>query len=284
MSSWQSLLVAPPLEPSLSRLARAVHGKTVLITGASFGIGQATAKHLALAGATVLLLARTQEKLDVVAKEIRAGGGTAFVYAIDLTDLSALRLTLTQILLEHPRIDLIICNAGKSIRRKITDSLDRSDTERLIQLNFTSPSTLVLTLLPQMLGHGGQIINVSTISVRLPGVPMWAAYQGSKTGFDKWLCSLGNELRLQNIVISSVYLPLVRTRMSSAVQFKNVPALSPIQAVQTIAYAVVQKVSRVAPWWLRWLEVTAVLFEAPSNWILTRLFVHSSQLENQRKN
>ncbi len=265
----------PPKETSLEKLGLAVGGKTVLITGASFGIGQATALLLAQAGAKVLLLARTQTQLEAVQRTI---GEMAFIYPIDLSQLEAVKKITAQIQLEHPCIDIVVCNAGKSIRRRLTDSLEKNDLERLVALNFLSPSTMILALLPRLLEQGGaQIVNISTISARLAGVPMWAAYQSSKTGFDLWLRSLGNELKPQKILVSSVYMPLVRTRMSSAKQFANAPALSPLEAAQVIAYTLVYKPTRVAPWWLRWLEITMVLFENPSNWLLTRLFGWSTR-------
>ena len=123
----------PPQEASLEKLGSAVGGKTILITGASYGIGQATALLLARAGAKVLLLARTKSQLEAIQKTI---GATAFIYPIDLSQIEALKSTIIQIQLEHPRIDIVICNAGKSIRRRITNSLDHNDLERLIALNF----------------------------------------------------------------------------------------------------------------------------------------------------
>ncbi len=271
-------LLAPPKETSLEKLGLAVDGKTILITGATYGIGEATALYLARAGAKVVLLARTKSKLEALQKTIST---MAFIYPIDLSQLEAVKILMAQIQLEHPRIDILICNAGKSIRRRMTHSLEHNDLERLIALNFSSPSSLILALLPQMLEQGGaQIINVSTISARLTGIPMWAAYQSSKAGFDLWLRSLGNELRPQKILVSSLYMPLVRTRMSSAKQFANAPALSPLEAAQVIAYAIVHQPSRVAPWWLRLLELTTVLLENPTNWILTALFKWSTRQGN----
>ncbi len=269
-------LIAPPLEENLERLTAAVSEKTVLITGASFGIGEATAQLLASAGATVLLLARTTEKLESLVHTISSSGGTAFAYSVDLSKLEDIKSIMAQIQLEHPQIDIVICNAGKSTRRKITDSFLRNDLERLIALNFSSPSSMLLCLLPRMLEQGGgQIINVSTVSAKLPGVPMWAAYQSSKTGFDLWLRAVANELRPQKILVSSIYMPLVRTRMSSAHQFANAPALTPLEAAQTIAYAIVKRVPRVAPWWLRWAELGAVILEYPVQLLLTWLFRYS---------
>lgn len=268
-------LIAPPKESRLEPLKTVLQGKTVLITGASYGIGEATALLLAKAGATVLLLARTEQKLRAIQQEI---GSTAFMYPVDLSQLEQLKTTLLEIRAKHPKIDIVVCNAGKSIRRHIEESYERADLERLIALNFSSPSTLILELLPYLLVQGGaQIINVSSLAVRLPGVPMWAAYQSSKTGFDIWLQSLGNELR-PRLYVTSIYLGLVRTRMSQASRaFDGAPALTPLEAAHVIAYAIIKKPSRVAPWWLRLAEIMIVLFAAPINVLLIWLYRFSTR-------
>jgi short-subunit dehydrogenase len=180
-----------PSQPNLE--ASALNGKTILITGASYGIGEATALLLARAGANVLLLARTAEKLQHLETMIRANGGTTKAYPLDLSKLETLPEVLNQILLEQPKIDAIICNAARSMRRS-TDGRAYSDLEKLLRLNFSSHALLVSHLLPH-LNAQAQVIHVSSVSVRLPAVPMWAAYQASKTGFDVWLHALGNELR-----------------------------------------------------------------------------------------
>jgi short-subunit dehydrogenase len=130
------------------------------------------------------------------------------------------------------------------------------------------------------LSGGAQVIHVSSVSVRLPPIPMWAAYQASKTAFDVWLHALGSEL-YRRLYTTSVYFPLVRTRMSDASrQFDHAPALSPEQAAHVLAYALIHKPKRVAPWWLRFAEIVAVLLEAPSHWLLRALHRHSRETES----
>lgn len=119
------------------RLAAAVRGKVVLVTGSSYGIGEATAKRLARAGATVLLVARTAEQLEIVASEIRADGGEAFVYPANLADPAAIETLVAKVLAEHEHVDVLVSNAGKSIRRSVADSYQRfHDIERTNSVNY----------------------------------------------------------------------------------------------------------------------------------------------------
>lgn len=251
-----------------------LEGKTVLITGASYGIGEATARHFAQAGATVLLLARSKDKLYQLQQEIAAQNGKAFVYTLDLAKPETIPVLLETILAKHPRIDIVLCNAGKSVRRLFDAATLYTDLEKLLRVNFSSHALLVAALLPHLLAQGGaQIINVSSVSVHLPPVPMWAAYQSTKTAFDVWLQAVGDELRGRGIYTTSVYFPLVRTRMSAqSKQFDHAPALSVENAASVLAYAVLRRPSRIAPWWLRLAEVAIVLFAAPVRVLMRHLF------------
>ncbi|WP_240740782.1 SDR family NAD(P)-dependent oxidoreductase [Deinococcus sp. Arct2-2] len=186
------LLLSPPSCRSREHLRQAVAGKTILITGASFGIGRAAALLLAEAGAEVLLLARSGDQLAELADTIRANGGQASAYTLDLSKPAEFAPVAAQIQAAHPQIHIIISNAGKSIRRPVLQSSEKQDLERLLAVNFSGPAALLLALLPRMLAQGGgQIVNVSSVSAGPPPLPRWAAYQGSKAGFDLWFRSLG---------------------------------------------------------------------------------------------
>lgn len=271
MSFFNRYILSPPACHDMALLRQSVQGKTVLITGASFGIGEATALLLAQAGAEVILVARSADKLAQLVEQISQQGGKATAYTADLFKVTEASLLAQTIQVAHPRIDMVVSNAGKSIRRKVTSSFERDDLERSIALNFSSPAALIMALLPRMLEQGGgQIINVSTVSVKQPSAPRWGTYQGSKAGFDVWLRSVANELRAKNIRVSSVYLPLVRTRMIAPTKmWEKVPALSALEAAQSIAYAIVSRTDRVAPWWLWPSEFLALLIQTPINRILT---------------
>jgi NAD(P)-dependent dehydrogenase (short-subunit alcohol dehydrogenase family) len=248
------------------RLQSAVAGKTVLVTGASYGIGEASARRVAAAGATVLLLARSAERLDEVASEIVADGGMAYPHPVDLTDLAAVRKVAAEVLARHDHVDVVVNNAGKSIRRSIHLSYDRMhDFERTMAVNYLGPVQLLLGLLPAMRSRGrGHIVNVSSAAVRMPPMPRWGAYQSSKTAFDVWLRSIAPEIHADGVTTTSIYMPLVRTRMSEPTPgFRRMPALRPDQAADLVARAIVTRPPRIAPWWLRPTELMSTAAPGP---------------------
>jgi NADP-dependent 3-hydroxy acid dehydrogenase YdfG len=121
------------LAPSLSD---AVSGRVVLITGASSGIGRATALKIGAAGGIVLLVARTKEKLDDLASEIDDLGGVGYAHPCDLTDVDDIDRMAKEVMEQHEAVDILINNAGKSIRRSVDRSYDRfHDYQRTMQLN-----------------------------------------------------------------------------------------------------------------------------------------------------
>ena len=244
-----------------------------MVTGASFGIGEATTLLLASAGAEVILVARSAGKLDELVARITADGGRATAYAADLYRVDEVPALAARIEAVHPRIDVVVLNAGKSIRRRVTASFGRDDLERSIALNFASPAALTMALLPRMIAQGGgQLVSVSTVSALQPGAPRWGTYQGSKGGFDIWLRSIATELRPQHITVTSVYMPLVRTRMSASTPFYDrLPALTTHEAAQVVARALVRRGDRVAPWWLWWGQLGDLLLRTPVDRALTFL-------------
>lgn len=260
-TALRRFLLSPPSCRDPEVLRPAVSGRTVLITGASYGIGEATAYLLAGAGAEVILLARSAERLNEVAGHIRHSGGRAHAYALDLYRSEDVAPLLAFIQTQHPRIDMVVSNAGKSIRRSVLHSLPGRDLERSLAVNFSSPAQLVAALLPGMLARGGgRIVNVSSVAARMPGAPRWASYQSSKAGFDLWLHGAVTELNTRGVTAASVYLPLVHTRMSAATPiYTRLPGLSPLDAAQAVAYALISGRRRVAPWWLFWAELGATL-------------------------
>ncbi|UQN06384.1 SDR family oxidoreductase [Deinococcus sp. QL22] len=279
----------PALAPSCrhsEQLRQAVAGKTILITGASFGIGRAAALLLAEAGAEVLLLARSGDELAELATAIRANGGKASSYELDLSKPADLAPVAAQIRAAHPRIDIIISNAGKSIRRPVLQSGEKQDLDRLLAVNFSGPAALLLALVPRMVAQGGgQIVNVSSVSAGPPPLPRWGAYQSSKAGFDLWFKSLGTELRGRGVRVCSVYLPLVRTRMIAPTPaYRFAPALTPHEAAEAVAYALVYpKVQRVAPWWMKSLELAALLLPGPLGHLLSGLETLEFRLSRRQK-
>ncbi|MGC1853123.1 MAG: SDR family NAD(P)-dependent oxidoreductase, partial [Solirubrobacterales bacterium] len=245
-------LVNPPSAIDEGELRAAVAGKTVLVTGASYGLGEATARRLGAAGATVLLTARSAERLEEIAVEIRAAGGAAHAHPADLTDIASVEALAEWVLDAHGHVDIVVSNAGKSIRRSVELSYDRfHDFERTIGINYLGPVRLLLALLPSMRARGeGHIVNVSTIGARIAPGPRWGAYQASKSAFDIWLRSVAPELRGDGVTATSVYMALIHTRMSAPTPiYRHVPGQTPEQAAATICRAIVQRPRSIAPWW-----------------------------------
>ena len=239
--------------PDEDKLRRNVEGKVVLITGASYGIGEASALKLGEAGATVILVARSRERLEEVAERIAASGGSADVQPCDMTDPASVEALTASLLDRHGFVDVVVNNAGKSIRRSIELSYDRfHDFERTIEVNYLGPVRLLLALLPAMRERGeGHVVNVSTLGVRLPPTPRWAAYISSKAAFDVWLRSLGPEMRRDGVSYTSIYLGLVHTRMSAPTpEFRNMPGMSAEQAADLVCKAIVERPREIEPWWV----------------------------------
>ncbi|QQC80831.1 SDR family NAD(P)-dependent oxidoreductase [Acinetobacter bereziniae] len=225
-----------------------VQGKIALITGASSGIGLTVAKKLAAAGAHVLLVSRTEETLKEVQAEIQAEGGQADIFPCDLNDMDAIDRVSKQIIASVDHIDILINNAGRSIRRAVHESVDRfHDFERTMQLNYFGAVRLVLNILPQMVTRkDGHIINISSIGV-LANATRFSAYVASKAALDAFSRCLSAEVHSHKIAITSVYMPLVRTPMIAPTKiYKYVPTLSPEQAADLVAYAIVKRPKKVA--------------------------------------
>lgn len=276
-------LLAGPLLPHGLRdraaLVSAVAGHTVLVTGASYGVGAATARAFGAAGAEIVLLARTAWRLDEVAADVRAAGGTAHCYPVDLRDVDAVAETATSIVQAHPRIDVAISNAGKSIHRSVHDSYDRfHDVERTIGVNYLGAVRLLLTVLPSMRTHGGHLVNVSSTGVRLPPAPGWAAYEASKAAFDKWFRGVAHELAADAISATTIYLPLVHNRMSAPTPaLRRLPGLTDEQAADLVAKAVVQRPRTISPWWLTPGETVAAVARGPVERGLARVAARSAR-------
>jgi NAD(P)-dependent dehydrogenase (short-subunit alcohol dehydrogenase family) len=262
------LLANPARTSDPDRLRGVVSGKTVLVTGASYGIGEATARRLAAAGATVLLVARSAERLDDLAASINAGGGQAFAYPTDLADEAAVHVLTKQITENHGPLDIVVSNAGKSLRRSLHEQYDRPhDFQRTIDINYLGPIWLLLGLLPAMREHGaGHVVNVSSIGVRVVPGPQWGAYQASKAAFDRWLRSVAPELHADGVDVTSVYFGLVRTRMIAPTPILGrLPGLSADEAADAIAKAVIDRPRTIEPRWVFPAEIASVLLAGPAD-------------------
>jgi NAD(P)-dependent dehydrogenase (short-subunit alcohol dehydrogenase family) len=224
----------------------AVDGTITLITGGSSGIGEAAAKKIADAGGEVVLVARTRENLEKVADGIRSSGGTAHVYPCDLSDMDAIAAMADQVLADLGGVDMLINNAGRSIRRSLALSYDRiHDYQRTMQLNYLGAVQLILKFIPGMRERGfGQIINVSSVGVQTRA-PRFGAYIASKAALDSLCDALQAEVVSDDVKFTTVHMALVRTPMISPTKmYDKFPALTPDQAAGVITDAIVHRPRR----------------------------------------
>lgn len=266
-------LLFPRKKVSFPRLKAFLRHKTILITGATYGIGEATARLLATHDVTLILTARTIEKLEQLQKQLEIKGATVYIFPADLYDIKQTERLLEFIRQSGFRIDIFISNAGKSICRPVEDSLDRfHDVTRTMSLNYYTPVRLTLGLIPLLKQSKGQIIHISAINVLFPPAPYWAAYQASKTAADQWFRTVATELKPAHIRITSVYLPLVRTRMIEPTKaYRNMPAMSVGQAAIVIARCIFKRKKVFKPWWCTASQWLSFIFEKQWLYISGRL-------------
>jgi NAD(P)-dependent dehydrogenase (short-subunit alcohol dehydrogenase family) len=234
--------------PGLLAKRDRVRGRVVMVTGASSGIGRETAKQLAKRGAVVLLVARSVEDLETLQKEIAYDGGTAHVHPGDLSSVEDAGRLVAEVLAQHRRVDVLINNAGISIRRSVELSYDRlHDFQRTMQLNYFGALRLILGVLPGMRERGyGHIVNVSSIGVQT-NQPRFAAYVASKAALDAFSRSIGTEVVDHGVAVTNVFMPLVRTPMIAPTTiYKWFPAITPEEAAGMLVRAVETRPKRVA--------------------------------------
>jgi NAD(P)-dependent dehydrogenase (short-subunit alcohol dehydrogenase family) len=239
------------------RLRGALAGRTVLITGASSGIGRALAHQCAEAGARLVLVARDAARLERTLGEVQALGAGAVAMRVDLADPAQVRALVEALQSGTERVDVLVNNAGFSIRRPVERSLDRpEDFERLIAVNYLGPLRLTLGLLSGMLERGcGHVVNVSTIGVQA-GAPNFSGYVASKAAMDHFARALMLELGRQPVRITTVHMPLVRTPMIEATAvYEAFPALEAQQAARRIGKALIERPVRLSPAWTTALEL-----------------------------
>jgi NAD(P)-dependent dehydrogenase (short-subunit alcohol dehydrogenase family) len=241
------LRVARRLQGSVS-LEKAVRGRVVMVTGASSGIGRSAALKIADAGGTVLLVARTPEKLEATRDQIAAGGGTAYAHPCDLSDIDDIERMADEVLARHGHVDVLVNNAGRSIRRSIALSYNRfHDFERTMQLNYFGAVKLILKLLPVMRERrDGHIINISSIGVQT-NTPRFSAYVSSKAALDAFSRCIASEIVDDGVHITTIHMPLVRTPMIKPTKmYERFPTITPEKAADMICEAIIHKPKRIA--------------------------------------
>src|SRR3954453_18013978 len=239
------------LDPDLFRersLAKSVEDKRILVTGASSGIGKTLALKIGEAGGEVILVSRTREKLEDVAKQIEELGGTGHVMPADLSDLDDIERLANDVNEKFDGVDILVNNAGRSIRRSLEASYDRfHDYERTMQLNYFGALKLIMGFMPGMRERkSGHIINVSSIGVQT-NTPRFSAYAASKAALDAFSRCVGPEVIGDGVHFTTAYIPLVRTPMIAPTNIYDAfPTLSPEEAAVMLTDAIIDKPKRVA--------------------------------------
>ncbi len=241
------------LDPSLHvdrTLKGCVNNKVVALTGASSGIGYTTALKLAETNATLVLIARDLERLQQTRNEVERRGGRAFIYQCDLSKDEPSQQVLEEIKRDHGKVDILINNAGRSIRRSIMHSTERlHDYERTMQINYFGSLRMILGLLPEMVEQkSGHVINISSIAV-LTNQPRFSAYAASKSALDSFTRTAGAELCGQGVNFTTINMPLVETPMIADHYRKaegGIPLLTSEEASELIVKAIIEKPKRIA--------------------------------------
>lgn len=241
---------AEHLDPDRARRddpAGPLTGKHVIITGASSGIGRASAIAIAQRGATVFALARNGEALDELIAEIRAVGGEAHAFTCDVTDSGSVDHTVKDILGRFGHVDYLVNNAGRSIRRSVTASTDRlHDYERVMAVNYFGAVRMVLALLPHWTERRfGHVVNVSSAGVQANS-PKYSAYLPTKAALDAFSEVVGTETLSDHITFTNIHMPLVSTPMIAPSRRLNpVPPITAEHAAAMVVRGLVDKPARI---------------------------------------
>jgi thioester reductase-like protein/NADP-dependent 3-hydroxy acid dehydrogenase YdfG len=241
---------AQHLDPNRARRnnrAGPLVGRHVIITGASSGIGRASAIAVAERGATVFALARNAAALDELVAEIREAGGQAYAFTCDVTDTASVDHTVKDILGRFDHVDYLVNNAGRSIRRSVVNSTDRlHDYERVMAVNYFGAVRMVLALLPHWRERRfGHVVNVSSAGVQARN-PKYSSYLPTKAALDTFADVVSTETLSDHITFTNVHMPLVKTPMIVPSRRLNpAPAISAEHAAAMVVRALIEKPARI---------------------------------------
>lgn len=227
--------------------------RSVFLTGASSGIGEALASHYAAPGVTLGLLARRETTLRMVAERCRARGAAVFVYPVDITDGAAVRAAAESFLAEASgAVDLVIANAGIS-RRDDEAGGDREIPREVMETNFFGVlHTLTPFIRPMEAAGGGSLVAVSSVAASR-GLPNAGAYSASKAAVNIWMESLRVRL-MGRVHVMTVCPGFIMTPMTAANSFRMPWLMSPERAAAWIARGVERRTAvLVFPVPMRWL-------------------------------
>jgi NAD(P)-dependent dehydrogenase (short-subunit alcohol dehydrogenase family) len=275
----------PPVSPQLLVNWPAIKpvdldGKRILLTGASSGIGEAAAEQFARHGATVVVVARRQDLLDTVADRITTAGGRAMAMPCDLSDMDAVDALVADVQERIGGVDILINNAGRSIRRSLAESLERwHDVERTMTLNYYAPLRLIRGLAPGMLERGdGHIINVSTWGVLSEASPLFSVYNASKAALSAVSRIVETEWGRKGVHSTTLFYPLVATPMIEPTKaYDGLPALTSEEAAEWMVTAARTRPIRIAP---RMALAAKALNTVGPRWVDAIMQQRNSQLKD----
>jgi NAD(P)-dependent dehydrogenase (short-subunit alcohol dehydrogenase family) len=183
-------------------MARALRGKVAVVTGASGGIGEATARELASRGASVVLASRAMDKLEALRREISATGGLALAVETDVSDRGSVEAMVGRAVGEFGSLDVLVNNAGLGLSGRIAE-VRPEDVRHVFEVNAIGPLNCIQSALVHM-GQGGRIINVSSVVGRR-AIPKVGAYCASKSALTALSDALRVEVADRGVTVTSVY-------------------------------------------------------------------------------
>ncbi|MER8529137.1 SDR family NAD(P)-dependent oxidoreductase [Mesorhizobium sp. M0814] len=199
----------------MTSVSSALAGKVALVTGASSGIGEATAVALAAAGAKVAIAARRADRLEALAARIEKAGGTALRIQADVTSNDDVTAMVDKVVAEWSRLDILVNNAGVMLLSPAAEAL-LDDWRRMIELNLLALMGVTKAALPHLRSAKGHIVNVSSIAGRVanPGASGYAATKFGVVGFSE---SLRREVYADKVRVTVIEPGLVRTELGDHV-------------------------------------------------------------------
>lgn len=222
-------------------------GRVAIVTGASSGIGEATARALARGGARVALCARRKDRLEGLAAALRAEGAACAVHALDVTDAVAMQRMVDGVLERWGAVDVLISNAGRGIAARFEET-EPGEFRALLELNVMAVVTGIRAVLPAMRRQGaGHLITVSSIVGRR-AVPYRAAYAATKFALAGLHEALRMELWRTGIEVSLVYPVYTKTEFHDVeTQRVGRRRAGPVQSAEQVAAAILRCIRRPRP-------------------------------------
>jgi len=262
-------------------------GKVVIITGASSGIGEASALRFAQEGCRVILAARRLERLNELAAKIRSTGGQALPVATDVSQPGELVNLVQTVLSEFGQIDILFNNAGFGRLKFLEEQDPIQDIEAQLRVNFVGVIQLTREVLPHMIEQrGGDIINMASIA-GLVAMPTYSVYAASKYALRGFTDALRREVGIWGIRVSGIYPGAVKTEFDERSQAKRKTGFHTPHLLTLTADGVAKEVVKLAyhprrmvviPWvmkpviWLTWH------FPGVTDWLVEKIFVRRERL------